>query len=94
MLRFVAVAGTAKMPRPGAVATKKKWGGKGPKLDTHGTGTCPHALRVEDLVPAANLEDGGEVLGIVLKAPVPDHLLTRLVVRRHGQTCNKLKKLT
>ena len=78
------------MPRPGAVATKKKWGGA--KLDTHGT--CPHALRVEDLVPAANLEDGGEVLGIVLKAPVPDHLLTRLVVRRHGQTCNKLKKLT
>jgi hypothetical protein len=51
--------------------------------------TCAHAFRVENLVAAANLEDGGEELGVLLEAAVTDHLLARLIVRRHGQSCHK-----
>ncbi len=52
--------------------------------------TCAHAFRVENLVAAANLEDGGEELGVLLEAAVTDHLLARLVVRRHSQSCHKI----
>ena len=46
---------------------------------------CPHTLGVQDLVPAADLESRGEILGILFKAPVSDHLLAHLVVGRHGE---------
>ncbi len=54
-------------------------------MKTAGVVTCPHALWVKDLVTATNLENGGEVLCVLLEAAVTDHLLARLVIRRHRQ---------
>ena len=44
---------------------------------------CSHALGIENLVSPSNLKDGGEIIRVLLKASVFDHLLADFIVRSH-----------
>ena len=46
---------------------------------------CSHALGIQNFVSPSNLKDGGEIVRVLFKASVFDHLLANFIIRSHCQ---------